>query len=36
MTIRFDNVYLDEVATVAGKDEKEGSFGNLYDKTYDN
>ncbi len=35
MTIRFDNVYLYEVATVAGKDEKEGSFGSLYDKTYD-
>lgn len=35
MTIKFDNVYLKEVATVACKDEKEGSFGKLYDKTYD-
>lgn len=34
MTIRFNNVYLKEVSTVAGKDELEGSFGNLYDKTY--
>lgn len=35
MTINFDNVYLKEVATVACKDEKEGNFGKLYDKTYD-
>lgn len=35
MTINFDNVYLKEVSTVAGKDEKEGKFGKLYDKTYD-
>lgn len=35
MTIKFDNVYLKEVSTVACKDEKEGNFGNLYDKTYD-
>jgi len=35
MTINFDNVYLKEVATVAGLDEKKGRFGKLYDKTYD-
>ncbi len=35
MTINFDNVYLKEVSAVAGKDEKEGAFGKLYDKTYD-
>lgn len=35
MTIKFNNVYLKEAATVACRDEKEGNFGNLYDKTYD-
>lgn len=35
MTIKFDNVYLKDVATCACKDEKEGTFGKLYDKTYD-
>lgn len=35
MTINFNNVYLKAVSTVAGKDEKEGNFGKLYDKTYD-
>lgn len=35
MTINFDNVYLKVASTVACKDEKEGAFGNLYDKTYD-
>lgn len=35
MTIKFDNVYLKDVSTVAGVDEKEGKFGKLYDKTYD-
>lgn len=35
MTINFNNVYLKETATVAGKDEKQGTFGSLYDKTYD-
>ena len=35
MTINFDNVYLKEVSAVAGKDEREGNFGDLYDKTYD-
>ena len=34
MTINYDNVYLKEVATTAGLKEKEGSFKNLYDKTY--
>lgn len=35
MTINFNNVYLKEVSTVAGKDEKEGHYGKLFDKTYD-
>lgn len=35
MTIKFNNVYLKNVSTVACKDEKEGTFGKLYDKTYD-
>lgn len=35
MTINFDNVYLKSTSTVACKDEKEGVFGKLYDKTYD-
>ena len=35
MTIKFNNVYVKEVGTVACKDEKEGNFGKLYDKTYD-
>lgn len=35
MTINFNNVYLKAVSSVAGFDEKEGLFGKLYDKTYD-
>lgn len=35
MTINFNNVYLKNVSAVACKDEKEGNFGKLYDKTYD-
>lgn len=35
MTIKFNNVYLKAVSTIACKDEKEGNFGNFYDKTYD-
>lgn len=35
MTIFFDNVYIKDVSTVAGKDENEGNLGNLFDKTYD-
>ena len=35
MTINFNNVYLKATSTVACKDEKEGKFGKLYDKTYD-
>ena len=36
MTINFDNVYLKNVSTVAGLLEKNGTFGKLYDRTYDN
>ena len=35
MTIEFNNVYVKSVSAVAGRDEKEGTFGKLYDKTYD-
>ena len=35
MTIKFNNVYLKECSTVAGKLEKEGTYGKLYDKVYD-
>ncbi len=35
MTIKFNDVYIKSVAAVAGYDEKEGTFGKLYDKTYD-
>ncbi len=35
MTIKFNNVYVKAVSTVAGKDEKEGTYGKLYDVTYD-
>lgn len=35
MTMKFDNIYLKEVSTVAGLDEKEGTFGKVYDITYD-
>ena len=34
MTINFNNVYLKAASAVAGKDEKEGNFGKLYDQTY--
>ena len=36
MTINYNNIYLKEVSSVAGLLEKEGNFGELYDKTYDN
>ena len=36
MTINFDNVYLKEVSIVAGLLESKGTFGKLYDKTYNN
>ena len=35
MTIEFGNVYLKCSSTVAGFDEGKGTFGKLYDKTYD-
>ncbi len=34
MTFKFNNVYLKEVATIAGPYEKKGPLGNLFDKTY--
>lgn len=35
MTIKYNNVYLNETSTVAGKFEKEGPLKQYYDKTYD-
>ena len=35
MTIKLNNVYIKNVATIAGLDEKNGTFGKYYDKTYD-
>ena len=34
MTFKYNNVYINDVATVAGKYEANGPFGSLYDKTY--
>ena len=34
MTFKFNNVYLNEVATVAGPYEKKGPLGKMFDKTY--
>ena len=36
MTINFNNAYLKNTSVVTGLVEKNGTFGNLYDKTYDN
>ena len=35
MTINFNNVYLKDVATIGCQNEKKGTFGNLYDRCYD-
>lgn len=35
MTIKYDNVYLNEVSTVTGTYEANGPFSKLYDKSYD-
>ena len=35
MTIKFDNVYVKETSTVAGKFESEGPLSKTFDKTYD-
>lgn len=34
MTFKFDNVYVKDTSCVAGKFEKEGPLGELFDKTY--
>ncbi len=34
MTIKFNNVYLNEVATSCGPYEKKGPLGKMFDKTY--
>ncbi len=34
MTFKFNNVYLNEVATIAGPYEKKGPLGKMFDKTY--
>ncbi len=35
MTLKFNSVYINEVATVVGPYEKNGPLGNRFDKTYD-
>lgn len=35
MTFKFNNVYVNNVATVVGPYEKEGPLGNKFDKSYD-
>ncbi len=35
MTFKFDDVYVNNVSTVAGPYEKKGPFGKKFDKTYD-
>ena len=35
MTIKFNNVYVKDAATVAGKLESEGPLKKYFDKTYD-
>lgn len=35
MTFKYEEVYLNEVATVVGPYEKKGPLANLYDKAYD-
>ena len=34
MTFKYNNVYINETATIAGKYEKNGLLGKYYDKTY--
>lgn len=34
MTFKYKNVYINEVATVVGPDEKEGPLNNYFDKSY--
>src|SRR5574344_1101115 len=35
MTIKYNNVYINETATVAGLYEKKGPLNNYFDKSYD-
>lgn len=35
MTFKYNNVYLNDTYTIAGKYEKEGPLNNYFDKTYD-
>ena len=34
MTIKYDNVYINETSTIVGPYEYNGPFGKLYDKHY--
>lgn len=34
MTIKFNNIYIKDVATVAGKIENSGPISKYFDKTY--
>ncbi len=35
MTFKYKNVYINDTSTVAGPYEKNGPFGSMFDKTYD-
>ena len=35
MTFKYNNVYLNDTYTIAGKYEKKGPLNNYFDKTYD-
>lgn len=35
MTIKYENVFINEVSTITGPYEKKGPLGNLFDKSYD-
>ena len=34
MTFNYSNVYLNETSTISGHLEKEGNYGNYFDKSY--
>ena len=34
MTFNYSNVYLNETSTISGHLEKDGNYGNYFDKSY--
>ena len=34
MTFNYSNVYLNETSTISGHLEKEGNYGNYFDKSF--